>query len=268
MEQTLSVVGINTTKTLIYAYLMLLPRFISALSFLTFLSTGIIQGKTIRNATIICLALILLPLTQESLPSVSFQGTEIVLLFIKEVFIGIVIGVVFGFPMLAIQAFGFLIDNQRGATVDTVMNPGSESETTVLGNLFDLFFSAFFFTAGLIFLYLNFFYSSFIIWPIQSFLPNIDADFTTHLLKQLDLIFEFAVLMAGPVVLIMFLSELSLAFINKFSPQLNVFIMAMSVKSAVGFFVLVFYFPIIQYFLADEIVNIERISSVITLLLT
>ena len=70
------------------------------------------------------------------------------------------------------------------------------------------------------------------------------------------------------IVLIMFLAEISLAFINKFSPQLNVFIMAMSVKSGIAFFVLVFYFPIIQYFLADEIVNIPRISTVITLLLT
>ena len=268
MEQTLSIIGVNPTKTLIYAYLLMLPRFVAALSFLTFLSTGIIQGKTIRNATIMSMALILLPLTQEQLPSMSFEGMEILIIFMKEIFIGIVIGVVFGFPMFAVQAFGFLIDNQRGATVDTVMNPASESETTVLGNLFDLFFSAFFFTAGLIFLYLNFFYSSFVIWPIQSFLPTINADFTHHLLKQLDLIFEFAVLLAGPIVLIMFLAEISLAFINKFSPQLNVFIMAMSVKSGIAFFVLVFYFPIIQYFLADEIVNIPRISTVITLLLT
>jgi type III secretion protein T len=268
MEQTLSVIGVNPTKTLIYAYLILLPRFIAAFSFLTFISTGIVQGKTIRNAIIMCMALILLPLTQEQLPSLSFQGIEIIILFIKEIFIGLVIGVVFGFPMFAVQAFGFLIDNQRGATVDTVINPGSESETTVLGNFFDLFFSAFFFTAGLIYLYLNFFYSSFVIWPIQSFLPTINSDFTTHLLKQLDLIFEFAVLLAGPIVLIMFLSEISLAFINKFSPQLNVFIMAMSVKSGVAFFVLTFYFPVIQYFLADEIVNIDRISTVITLLLT
>jgi type III secretion protein T len=258
----------NPGKTFFYAYLMLLPRFMAAFSFLTFFSTGIIQGKTIRNATIMCMMVIMLPLTQDQLPTVSFQGFELLILFMKEIFIGIIIGVTFGFPMLAVQAFGFLIDNQRGATVDTIMNPASESETTTLGNLFDLFFSAFFFTAGLIYLYLNFFYASFLLWPIQTFLPTIDADFTRVLLKQLDLIFEFAILLAGPVVLIMFLSELALAFMNKFSPQLNVFVMAMSIKSGVALFVLTFYFPIIQYFLADEIVNIPRISSVITLLLT
>ncbi len=268
MDQTIFTLNINPSKTLFYAYLIMLPRFMSAFSFLTFFSTGVIQGKTIRNATIMCMTIILLPLMQDQLPTVSLQGFEILILFMKEIFIGIIIGVTFGFPMLAVQAFGFLIDNQRGATVDTIMNPSSESETTVLGNLFDLFFSAFFFTAGLIYLYLNFFYSSFILWPIQTFIPKIDADFTHTLLKQLDLIFEFAILLAGPVVLIMFLSELALAFINKFSPQLNVFVMAMSVKSGIALFVLTFYFPIIQYFFASEIVNIPRISSVITLMLT
>ena len=87
MEQTLSIIGVNPTKTLIYAYLLMLPRFVAALSFLTFLSTGIIQGKTIRNATIMSMALILLPLTQEQLPSMSFEGMEILIIFMT--FIGL-----------------------------------------------------------------------------------------------------------------------------------------------------------------------------------
>lgn len=268
MDLSFITLTVSPSKTAFYVYLMLLPRFMAAFSFLTFFSTGVIQGKTIRNSVIMCMTVILFPLSQEQLPNLSFSGLEILLIFMKEIFIGIVIGIVFGFPMLAIQAFGFLIDNQRGATVDTIMNPSSEAETTVLGNLFDLFFAAFFFTSGLIFLYLNFFFSTFALWPIQSFLPTINADFVSVLLEQLDLIFTFAILLAGPIVMIMFLAELALAFINKFSPQLNVFVMAMSVKSGIALFVLTFYFPIISYFLEDDIVDIPRISTAITKLLT
>ncbi len=268
MFQESFTVGINPSKTFFYGYLLVLPRAMAAFSFLTVFSPGILQGKTIRNAFVMALVAILVPLVLDQTPKISLHPYEAIVLFAKEALIGIIIGIAFGFPLLSIQAFGFLIDNQRGATVDTLMNPASESETTTLGNTFDLFFSAFFLTSGIVFYYLHFFYNTYVMWPIHDFLPTLDADFLPLALDQLDLIFRLAVIIGGPVVLVMFLSEMSLAFMNKFAPQLNVFIMAMSIKSGVALFVLSFYFPFVTFMFEDHIIDVPRITSIIERMLT
>lgn len=267
MSEYLPLMGINPSKTFFYGYLLGLPRAVAAFSFLTVFSPGIIQGKTLRNAFVMVLLAVVVPLILDNTPKLSLHPYEALLLFGKEMFIGIIIGIAFGFPMLSIQAIGFLIDNQRGATVDTLMNPATESETTTLGNLFDLFFSTFFLTSGLIFLYIHFLYNTYLIWPVHDYLPTLNQDFFKLALQQLDLIFKLAVIVGGPVILVMFLAELSLAFMNKFSPQLNVFIMAMSIKSAVALFVLSFYIPFITFIFEDHIINMSRIESVVERLL-
>jgi len=45
--------------------------------------------------------------------------------------------------------------------------------------------------------------------------------------------------LAGPAVIAMFLSEFGLALVGRFAPNLQVFFMAMPIKSAVGILVLV-----------------------------
>lgn len=50
---------------------------------------------------------------------------------------------------------------------------------------------------------------------------------------------QLTLLLAGPAIVVMFLSELALALIGRFAPQLQVFFIAMSVKSAVALLVLV-----------------------------
>ncbi|QIK37771.1 hypothetical protein GWK36_06985 [Caldichromatium japonicum] len=46
------------------------------------------------------------------------------------------------------------------------------------------------------------------------------------------------VLLAAPVIIAMFLSEFALAMISRFAPQMNVFVLAMPVKSGVGMLIL------------------------------
>ena len=51
-------------------------------------------------------------------------------------------------------------------------------------------------------------------------------------------------LIAAPLVLVMFIVEFALAMVSRFAPQIQVFILAMPIKSAVAIFMMVFFFPI------------------------
>ncbi len=72
------------------------------------------------------------------------------------------------------------------------------------------------------------------VWTIWSFLPAFRADFDTAVLGMLDSVMALAVLIAGPAIIAMFLTEFGLALTSRFAPQLQVFFMAMPLKSAVG----------------------------------
>jgi type III secretion protein T len=54
-----------------------------------------------------------------------------------------------------------------------------------------------------------------------------------HVLGVLDSILASGLLLSSPLVVAMLLVELSLGFINRFMPQLNVFDMSLSVKGLV-----------------------------------
>jgi type III secretion protein T len=48
-------------------------------------------------------------------------------------------------------------------------------------------------------------------------------------------------LLSAPAIIAMFLAELGLALVSRFAPQLQVFFLAMPIKSALALFVLVMY---------------------------
>ena len=60
-------------------------------------------------------------------------------------------------------------------------------------------------------------------------------------LGQLDTLVRTALLLSAPAIIAMFLAELGLALISRFAPQLQVFFLAMPIKSALALFVLVMY---------------------------
>ena len=97
-------------------------------------------------------------------------------------------------------------------------------------------------------------YESFIFWPIGSFWPKfVGNDGGLFFLQQLDRFMYVAMIMAAPVLIAMFLSELGLAMISRFAPQLQVFFLSMPIKSAVGLFVLIIYAGFLFEYLGPEL---------------
>jgi type III secretion protein T len=62
------------------------------------------------------------------------------------------------------------------------------------------------------------------------------------------------VVMAAPAILAMFLSELGLAMVSRFAPQLQVFFLAMPIKSAIAILVLAIYIPFLFDYLWPDMV--------------
>jgi type III secretion protein T len=135
------------------------------------------------------------------------------------------------------------------------MDPATGTETSPMGALFTQLTITLFFTSGGFLLFLSGMYESYRVWPISSFWPRLDPQFASFFLAKLDEFMALALLLASPMLIVLFISELGLGLINRFAPQLNVFFLAMPIKSAVGLTILIFYLQFLLEFIKDGFVQ-------------
>lgn len=72
------------------------------------------------------------------------------------------------------------------------------------------------------------------------------------MLEILDLGMKLAVILSAPIIAIMFLAEFALAIVSRFAPQVQVFILAMPIKSSLAIGILIFYMPLMMSYAVDQ----------------
>jgi type III secretion protein T len=238
-------------RPLVIAMTLCTPRLLTAFLVSPFFNTEMITGVT-RNCIVVVFALIvfptMLPFVRTSGPTVGFIFATVV----KEAVIGALIGFLASLFFYAVEAVGHIVDHQRGAAFASLMDPTTNTQTTPLGSLFTQMTILLFFTSGGFFLFLSSIYESYRVWPIDTFWPRFDPEFAHFFLARLDDMMGLAFLLISPILITLFLSELGLGLINRFAPQLNVFFLAMPIKSGVGLLILILYLQ----FLLSYIQNI------------
>ena len=234
-------IPIDELKEWFYVYTMGLPRIVALFTLIPFLHKRMLGGAMMRNGICGCLILFLHPMLAELKPDETITIFQTAGLVLKEAFIGAILGFCITIPFWALESAGFFIDNQRGASMASSLNPLSGAETSPMGVLFSQAFSAIFMVSGLFLLLLNSLFISYQAWPIFSFFPQLDQSAAIFFLNQFDLIIGLAMWLAAPVVISMFITEFGIALISRSAPQLNVFILAMPIKSGVAAAILVLY---------------------------
>jgi type III secretion protein T len=223
-----------------------LPR-LSVLIFMApFMGGGIITGP-LKISLILALYLLIFPLVVNQAPADVGAGLADFIRFgalaAKEAFLGFVLAYLSGMPFWAAQSAGFLIDNQRGASMASGTDPLSGEETSPLGSFFFQSLVYLFFAGGAFLVYLGAIFQTYAFWPAFAWLPDlfsIEAAFffiwlvTWLMLKML--------LLAGPVVASSLLTDVSLGIINRFASQLNVYVLAMPIKSALAMLIILIYY--------------------------
>lgn len=227
-------------QQLLLAYTLLLPRILSCFVIMPILSRQMLGGGLVRNGVACSLALFAFPMVAHTLPP-AIAGYELALLIGKEVLLGLLIGFIATVPFWAIEAAGFIIDNQRGASMASTLNPMLGNQTSPTGLLLAQTLTTLFFSGGGFLMLIGALYQSYATWPIGSFFPQIGSQWVAFFYNQFTQLLRLCLLFAAPVLIAMFLAEFGLALISRFAPSLNVFILAMPIKSLIASALLVIY---------------------------
>lgn len=136
------------------------------------------------------------------------------------------------------------------------VDPLTGSQTSPLGIFLMQVVTVIFMVGGGFFILMQVVYESYQLMPVFSFFPRFEIVGVKYFLEMVDLIVALALVMAAPAMIAMFVAELGLGLVSRFAPQLNVFFMAMPVKSAVGIMMLTLYIGLLNEVWADEFVKV------------
>lgn len=191
----------------------------------------------IRAAFVFITALILWPLVPPwsgegsgNIPGMFLAGTQ-------ELMIGAILGIFVHWAFAAVQMAGSMMGFEMGLSMAQVMDPTSGAQVGVLGNMF-------YWGAMVIFLAMNGHHTlllaltdSFKVLPLGSGFPA-GADMAQAAVGAVMRLFKIGLLIATPVIAASKLLYLGLGLINRASPQIQVFFVAMPVAQMLGFTVI------------------------------
>lgn len=197
--------------------------------------TGIIKG-----GVGLALAIPLAPMIGGAVAGQEFTPEWFASLVFKEMFVGILIGLVMGVPFWAAETAGDILDLQRGTSMATLIDPSSD-QSGVLGAFLVMALLALFYASGGLVLLVGVIYDSYQIWPVGRFLPLLSPEAGLLLLGLLDKVFTMGLMLVAPLVLALFLSDVALALLARAAPQMQVFDLSLSVKSLVLVLLIVLY---------------------------
>ncbi|MEO0829830.1 MAG: type III secretion system export apparatus subunit SctT, partial [Pseudomonadota bacterium] len=222
-------------EVLFFSVLLSAARPLAFIFVLPLFSRFGLQQGLIQGGVMIAFAAPVFPGISADLQAMaSIPIVDMAVLLMKELMIGVILGLVLGLPLWAIVAAGDMIDMQRGASMSSIVDPGSGDETTITGTFFFLIAALVLISAGWFTeVLLETLYGSYTGWPVLAALPALDPAAAAGALVLLDNLIETGLVLAFPVFAPLFLAEIALAIAARYTQQINVMFLSMSLKQVI-----------------------------------
>lgn len=180
------------------------------------------------------LTLVILPtlLPATELP----DGFPLLWMLIQEILIGFACGILFSFYFYLLFMAGDIIDTGFGLSMAKAFDPGSNMQVSLSGNLFQILFSAYFFSTGSHLIFIRLIASSFDMLQIGG--QIIDGQLPGFMITMFISSFELAMHLVLPYLAATFILEVAMGILMKLIPQISVFSIHFQLKIFCGFLLL------------------------------
>jgi flagellar biosynthesis protein FliR len=194
----------------------------------------------------------------------------IFLLFMKEAFYGIAIGITASIIFHAFEAAGAMVDNQRGAAQARLLIPSLGEQSSIFGNFNYLFGIVIFISIGGHLVFIKAVVESFRLLPVLS-LPTSPPDFlamTDEFIKTTAMVLVLSLELVAPVLISIFVADVVMGIMSKTAPSINVWELGFVIRGVLG--VVVYFLAIgliatqmgkLSMGMIDEVQKILRILS-------
>lgn len=226
---------------IVLVHLLISVRFFALLYTSTALSFPA-APNTVRFVLAVILAIVVTPYTDISIPLTLFTSWQYaIIMAIREALIGASVGFISSLPLHAMQFSGFFDSTVIGFTMMNILDPTSNAQVAVIGQLKN-FLAIWFFLHwdGHLLLVRGLVESIRLVPPGAGMWGAVGTFPWTSWLQSA---FVIGLRMSMSVIGAVLLAEIGLGFVARTVPQMNVFVLGIPLKICIGFMVLFVVLP-------------------------
>lgn len=221
----------------------------------------VLNRKEINTITKLALAfLFTMMLTPLLNPPVPPSDISPLLLILLNFAVGAIIGYIAQLIILAIEAGGDMINTQMGLSSAMVMDPTTNSQTSILSRVITLMAICIFIQLGGLYWLFNALIRSFEIFPLYAVhIPLEKIINLDYLVKTTSNVLYMGLQIASPVLLATLGQDIILGVISKTAPQVNVFQLSFLFKPVFGAAIMIWILPMLVGVISDFFLSFSSI---------
>ncbi|MED3623985.1 flagellar biosynthetic protein FliR [Neobacillus thermocopriae] len=193
---------------------------------------------------------------------------ELALLILKEIFVGITIGLSTGILFYSVQMAGSLLDIQIGFFMANLFDPTFETNTQLTGRLKNMLAILVMLSIDGHHLLIQGILASFDWISLTAIIPSwMDGKVSTFILDCFKQMFMIGFMMALPIIGTLFIVDVALGIISRTVPQMNIIAIAPPIKILIHFLIYILVLPSFFYLLKILFENmIDSIGSILKIM--
>lgn len=232
-----SSLGSEYPTIIIPLFFLFLARILPIIALAPFFG-GRVLPHPVKMALAISLFAIFLPLLITTTTTPLAFNILSLAYFIKEIFIGYLLGFLISMPFNIVQSAGIIIDHQRGGASLMVNDPTIQNQSSPLGTLFNMVLIVIFFLIDGPFLFINAIVDSYEIVPPDKFINPYFFERTSAFwemaIQLLNKTMKIAARLASPALIAILMTDVFLGIANRLAPQVQVTFLGLPLKSLLG----------------------------------
>ncbi|CAL4042235.1 Flagellar biosynthetic protein FliR [Buchnera aphidicola (Anoecia corni)] len=233
---------ININLTIIYS---LIYKYIFPITRITtfFVSSPIFGNNVITQTQKLYFSLLFSVILTPFIPKIHIllNTCLFVKILIQEIFIGLILGFIvqifFSIPMIA----GEFVSSQIGLSFATIFDVTNKFNLSIISNFFRIIYFLLFFSLHGHLLIISIIIKSFFIYPINC--QHYDLNFIKNIIRFFMYSFIHGIMLVLPIIVLLLLVNIILAFLNRISPQISIFSISFPLTVLIGVFSLYFFIP-------------------------
>ena len=210
----------------------------------------------VKLALAFLLTIIITPLVKPANP----PADSMLLLLVLNFTAGAIIGYIAQIIILAIESGGDMINTQMGLSSAMVMDPSTNSQTSILSRIITLLGLIIFMEIGGFYWIINALIRSFEIFPIYATAIPLEKIINMdYLVTTTSNVLYIGLQIASPVLLATLGQDIILGVISKTAPQVNVFQLSFLFKPVLGAAIMIWILPMLINVISDFFTSFSSI---------
>jgi flagellar biosynthetic protein FliR len=209
------------------------------------MSIPIFSGRNIptvlKAGFVLAVSLVLYPLVQVE-PASAAAATPLFIIGVAgEILLGVAVGLIVRAIFAGVQLAGQLAGYQMGMAIANVIDPDSSDQIPLISQFYQVLAVLIFVTVNAHYWFLGAMQESFRLVPPYGF--QLSHSLMHQLIELGSGIFIIGLKIGAPVMVVLLLTSVAFGLIARTVPQMNIFIVAIPLKIAVGFLFIFFSLP-------------------------